>query len=590
MGVKNIFKNFFGRKKEEVNEQNLSNEEIQKEDSQSIETETPEQKQQNLEKILSDPLQILYNTWQEELGKELLYRPICEYLKEKAYTIEDAEPFEWDMNVEKFFTQLETVSKKRVAQKERLHGKSQQGEEQTEEEGIDFEPVVYFSKNNTLALMVVLPPIGKGKDMEYELLKEFIKEKEIQNGVDEALLKKIGENKEYMKLFAVAKGQISQDGVDGEIIEHIPHENEISYTEDESGNMDFKEFDLFKKISKGDLICDIILPTEGQNGLGVKGNEIKAKKGKAAFVPKGKNTVVSEDGTQLLAGSDGYITFQNGLFKVTQALEIRGDVDLSVGNLDFNGDIIIRGDVQGGFRIKAEGNITVFGMVEDSYLYSDESIIIHKGMNGNQKGELHAKGNIHSTFLENATVYSGGDIIVNSLVSCKVYCDKSVFAETGLGVIIGGSIMAMQSVKARIIGTKAHRKTEITLGTLPHIANECEDLEKYMKEIEATLTSLDKNISYLKGINELSKQKEGVLRQSEEQFAAYTEKKEEVARQIEEIRNQMGLGEKAAIVCSIIYPPVKININGQVKNIEEIDRNVKIFLSKEDEIVVSYLS
>ena len=454
---------------------------------------------------------------------------------------------------------------------------------------LDFKPVIYFSKKNEIAVMIIFPPIGGGKHVEYGLLMDFLKQEGIKNGINDKLIHKIAENREYMRLFAAAKGELSEDGQDGKVIEHIPREIEILYAEDESGNVDFKEMDLFKQISKGDLICDIILPTEGKNGVDVKGNIIAAKKGKNAFVPKGINTVLSEDGTKLLAGIDGYISFQNGLFRIAEVLEISGDVDLSVGNLNFNGDIVIRGDVHGGFKINADGNIIVCGMVEDSFLNSGGDITIHKGMNGNHHGELHAKGNIRCTFLENTTIFAEGDIIVNSLVCCKVFCDRSVFVEDGLGVIIGGSIMAMQSVKARIIGTKANRKSEITLGTLPHIVNECEELKNSIKNIDEVLSVLHKNITYLRGLNELSKQKTVILSQAEEQFKLYTEKKESMLKQLEMIKNQMGLAEQATITCSVIYPPVRININGQIKNIDEMSKNAKIFLSKENEVVVSSL-
>ena len=60
-------------------------------------------------------------------------------------------------------------------------------------------------------------------------------------------------------------------------------------------------------------------------------------------------------------------------------------------------------------------------------------------------------------------------------------------------------------------------------------------------------------------------------------------------KQLEMIKNQMGVAEQATITCSVIYPPVRININGQIKNIDEMSKNAKIFLSKENEVVVSSL-
>ena len=96
---KNIFKNIFGKKRDISDVQDLPEE-------YPALSETVKEENKKNEEILAEPLQIIFNTWAEETGKEILYRPVSDYLSENAYDIEDAELFAYDLNIKKFLFQL----------------------------------------------------------------------------------------------------------------------------------------------------------------------------------------------------------------------------------------------------------------------------------------------------------------------------------------------------------------------------------------------------------------------------------------------------------------------------------------------------
>ena len=64
------------------------------------------------------------------------------------------------------------------------------------------------------------------------------------------------------------------------------------------------------------------------------GRDPPARDGIAATVPKGRNTVLSEDGTVLLAARTGRVEFNGRGFQVKPVLEIGGNVDYSTGNIN----------------------------------------------------------------------------------------------------------------------------------------------------------------------------------------------------------------------------------------------------------------
>ena len=56
-------------------------------------------------------------------------------------------------------------------------------------------------------------------------------------------------------------------------------------------------------------------------------------------------------------------------------LDISGDVDLNIGNIDFNGDVNITGNVITGVTIRAMGSIYIGGYVEGAVIKSNKDIV-----------------------------------------------------------------------------------------------------------------------------------------------------------------------------------------------------------------------
>ena len=83
--------------------------------------------------------------------------------------------------------------------------------------------------------------------------------------------------------------------------------------------------------------------------MDIAGNVIQSRAGRRRMFHKGKNTGVSEDGQHLVALTSGNLIFEQGVFRIRPTLVVEKNVDYSTGNLDFVGDIIIRGDICAGF-------------------------------------------------------------------------------------------------------------------------------------------------------------------------------------------------------------------------------------------------
>ena len=155
-------------------------------------------------------------------------------------------------------------------------------------------------------------------------------------------------------------------------------------------------------------------------GYDVRGKLLVPKPGKPKTKLRGKGFTVSEDGNTYYSAIDGKVEYRNTDLNVIGVLQIEGDVDLNIGNVDFNGDVEISGNVISGVSVTAKGNVTVGGFVEGAVIKADKDIILKKGSNGKGVAKIEAKGNVTASFLENLRVYCDGNVYSNSILNCEI--------------------------------------------------------------------------------------------------------------------------------------------------------------------------
>jgi uncharacterized protein (DUF342 family) len=181
---------------------------------------------------------------------------------------------------------------------------------------------------------------------------------------------------------------------------------------------------------------------------------------------------------------------ENGAY-VDQNLAIR-DVGLATGNVYFEGDVAISGDVASGMRVVATGNVHISGTVEAAYIESAGDIVIAQGVIG--RGEvLMADGSVSPTaaylkagrtvqarFLNNVFVEAGESVEIAEAVT---HCHVRAFGEVVVGAesakhgqIIGGRTKARDSIQAQALGSQGGVKTHIEVGADPDVVARYEEL------------------------------------------------------------------------------------------------------------------
>lgn len=274
----------------------------------------------------------------------------------------------------------------------------------------------------------------------------FLNNNGIKFGIDEGLIYTALDNPGQKTL--IASGKTPINGEDGSIIYNY-HEPSRKPVLLENGSVDYYQLGYILPIRAGESVAERIWASEGEPGMTIWGDEIPARAGRNPEFKVGKGIIVSE--SKAVAEFDGALDWSNNRIQVTKALIISGDVDFSVGNLDFYGKLIINGSVKEGFEVIADGDIEIRGGVENARVESRRgSVFIHSGVIGRGNAIIIAAKNIEARFAQGMNGEAGQNIIINEyILRCELTAGDSVLIHGRKGMILGNnSIKARTRIKA----------------------------------------------------------------------------------------------------------------------------------------------
>ena len=84
----------------------------------------------------------------------------------------------------------------------------------------------------------------------------------------------------------------------------------------------------------------------------------------------------------IVAVRDGRLMYQKRLIDVVPEMVFEKDVSAKDGEIQFNGNIVVRGSIRDGANVKASGMITVYGDIEASSVFSGQGVLVRKGIYG----------------------------------------------------------------------------------------------------------------------------------------------------------------------------------------------------------------
>lgn len=443
---------------------------------------------------------------------------------------------------------------------------------------VQVDPIIDIkvSKNRMEAVLSVEMP-----DNARSLTEGFIREKlqaaGIQFGVSEEAMKELVNLTSHEVV--IAEGLPPQNGENARIVQYFDLEKCGRPEEAEHGRVDFKNLNLFVMVKPGDLLAERIPHTMGTAGMDVFGGVIAAKPGKPVMLPLGKNTKLVED-NKIVSEIEGQVILVNNKISVDPRLEIKGDVDLSTGNIDFAGSVFIKGSVQPGFIVKAGGDVEIMGNISGGTVMG-RNITVKAGIQGMQRGEIIAEQDIKTSFAENAKISAGRDLYVSEAVlHSSVSAGKKIIVNGRRGIIAGGSAIAGNEITVKTAGNQMDTSTKLEVGISPQLREELKKTKKLLTEAQDSLDQAQKAVKVLKSIpieNLSLEKRETLLKLTKAQFPLAGEVKKYQDR-LEDIENQFLMMKDGKVkILEFAYPGVKIIIGSIIKNIRSKEQHCTFF-------------
>lgn len=409
-------------------------------------------------------------------------------------------------------------------------------------------------------------------------LERLLKHSMVEYGIKLEVLVQFSANPKdffYSKVL-VASGIKPVDGEDGYInYKYELNSKTLKPAELEDGTVDYKELIILNNVLKGQLIAERIEVKEGTIGKAVTGEVLIPKIGKEVRFKIGKNVITDAEQKSLYAAIDGIVakTDRNKI-NVFPIYEVNGDVDYNIGNIDFVGSVVIRGNVLTGFRVKAAGDIRVTGGVEGADLEASGSIEISDGILGHNRGLIKAGVNIKTSFVQDANVEAGEEVHVSqSIMHSHIRAGKNVICKGSKGLIVGGVIQAGERVNARTIGNTMSTTTIIEVGVLPGIRNE---LIQIRAQLKAGVESMDKTNKALYILDQLASAGKLNEEKLELRVRLNNTKKQSLDEQFEmkerilQIEKSLEDSDKASVeVSSIVYGGTKVVIGRYARFVKD---------------------
>ncbi|MFC1556810.1 DUF342 domain-containing protein [candidate division KSB1 bacterium] len=427
------------------------------------------------------------------------------------------------------------------------------------------------------AAILVTPAQGEGKAPTLNMARDALRKARVTIGIDKAMLDDIFKNELFNENVTVAKGIPPVDGKDSHI-EYFFETNQVAQpSEDEKGNVDYKEINLLQNVRKDQKLAELHPPVPGKEGKTVTGKQLLPKVGIVRKLPAGINTEISKNNPNILvASAEGNAYLKAGsLITVDSIYVVNSHVDFNTGNIDYVGALIIKGDVKAGFTVKSQSDLEIQGLVEDAFIKSGANIMIKNGFLGKGCGTIEAEGNVFLKFCENQTIQAKGDIQVGEFVLHSTLKSGSKIEVTGKkGVIVGGKTIAKNGLSVREIGNYQDARTEVIVGIDDELMKKIEEIENEFVKINENHANIKKAIYTLikkkMELNELPKDQANLLGKLQLLQSALPAQRQQLEEQKKKTEEELKKYENVKIVVeSKIYPGVRLQMLNYKKVITE---------------------
>lgn len=405
-------------------------------------------------------------------------------------------------------------------------------------------------------------------------LKDILRAYGVNTGFHESNLAAIVKKKIYRREVLAAVGEKPGTGRDG-YYEYMVNTEDFARNPKirEDGSVDYTSMNVLQNVQEGDLLAVYYPADTGNPGSDVRGRILEPAGVKNLPVLKGRGISSGDADHKFYATTNGKVLFRNGVLEIRNVHEIAGDVDYLTGVIEFNGDVMIDGNVGSDVVIRASKSVIISGTVEAATIEAGEDVVLKCGINGNEKAAITCGGDLYADFIEQTTVDAKGNVRANTIINSNITSAQQIILTGRRGTLMGGICYATHGLEAACLGNEAEIKTVVQVGYKKELYNQRTHVTKQLSGMDEQLNDLEVDIKQAEKLMALSGESplQGLKRrQLLEQKEELVRKRNDLQDELQELNELMDACRDSAVrVNGNVYRGCTIFINNGVLPVDK---------------------
>lgn len=434
--------------------------------------------------------------------------------------------------------------------------------------------VVTIADKGVRALARFYPPMEGAASLTEEDIISDLQFAGIKHGIKRKAIQHFLTHHEYCRDYIIAEATLPRQGHDASVEYFFDLNTTAKPKLNEDGSVDFHQLGNIKPVSEGDKLAVLTPLDRGRPGISVLGTPLPPKKVKNCRLRYGRNIRLSENKCELYSKVDGHVTLVDDMVMVSDVYQVSANVDASTGDITYKGTVEVTGNVNTGYKVEAEGDIIVNGVVEGAVLSAGGNIVLKCGMQGMERGELKAAGNVTAKFLENCKVECGGSLRADAILHSQVFCRDEIEVLGRKGLINGGSVKTYANIHCTALGSNMGSSTQIEIISDVDDSKRANELREKIEDIEISLEKIDQmaeNIRKMKeaGTELLPEQKEALKKATVSKPQLIKESRQ-MRQERERILARIAKDRSACVkVEDVVYSGVRLMVKDAQRTVKE---------------------
>ena len=363
-----------------------------------------------------------------------------------------------------------------------------------------------------MSALLTLHPAKGGQPVTLDMVRHAVADRGIVHGVlEQALAEAVEQGRRETVL--IAQGTPPTRGTPTRFESLLDRLKPRAQEIDELAQVDYRDLGSLLLVSPGTPLMRRIPPLPGVDGTNVLGEPVLPEEMPDTPFSKELSGVAidPEDPLLLRASIAGTPTLISQGVQVNPMVEVDA-VNLSTGNITFEGSLQVRGDIAATMEVRVTGDVVVNGTIEAALVEAGGSVTCKGGVIGladalqdasatARTAHIVCGGTLKAKFIENAIISAGQDVDVEREIrQSSIAAGGSVLVgppNTQQSAITGGQTRALNAVRAGTLGSPSGIPTLIQAGLDPHADIKRSALTKRRLKMNEEKAKLEQLLTFL---------------------------------------------------------------------------------------------